>query len=191
MKYEIETNEKWCMLNALVGIILDNVKGCLIEIGTSYGDVVRDKRKSTTIMGDHAELQNINFYTCDIRKNVVIDYAGHTHFAMSSLAFIEGFDKYVWEVPAAVLLDGCHDYDTVIQEIIFFFEKLVVGGVIFLHDTMPKLEKNLRRGSCSNSYLVRQEVEGWTNADCFTWPYTAGNVGLTMLLKREENEIRN
>ncbi len=68
MKYEIETDEKWCMLNALVGVILRYVRGSIVEIGTSYGDPVKEKRKSTNILGDHAIRFNRTFYTCDIRK---------------------------------------------------------------------------------------------------------------------------
>lgn len=190
MKYEIETNEKWSILNALTGIILKYKPGCIIEIGTSYGDVVRDKRKSTTILGDHAKLFNQNFYTCDIRKQVVIDYAKHKHFAMSSFDFIKGFDEYVNEPPSVVFLDGCHNYDVVIQEVKFFFNVLNTGGFIFMHDTMPRTDKSLAGGACSDSYRVRQEVEKWTEiADCLTLPYTAGNNGLTMLIKKEENRI--
>lgn len=190
MKYEIETNEKWCMLNALTGIILRYKPGCIIEIGTSYGDSVRDKRKSTTILGDHAKLFNQNFYTCDIRKQVVIDYAKHKHFAMPSLEFIKRFDEYVGEPPSVVFLDGCHDYDVVIQEVEFFFFVIITGGIIFMHDTMPRKDRSLGRGACSDSYRVRQEVETWTEiADCLTWPYTAASNGLTMLIKKEKDRI--
>ena len=190
MKYEIETDEKWAALNALTGIILRFRPGCVIEIGTSYGDVVRDKRKSTTILGDHAKLFDVNFYTCDIRKQVVIDYEKHLHFDMSSLEFMKGFDEYVGEGPSVVFLDGCHDYDVVIQEVKFFFFVLNIGGFIFMHDTMPRKEKALARGACSDSYRVRQEVETWTEiADCLTLPYTAGNCGLTMIIKKEEDRI--
>lgn len=187
MKYEIETDEKWATLNALVGIILRFVPGSVVEIGTSYGDVVRDKRKSTTILGDHAKLFDRSFYTCDIRKQVVIDYKKHKHFAMPSMKFMPLFLDFK-ELPAVIFLDGCHDYDVVIQEVKFFFTIMNTGGVIFLHDTMPRGERALARGACSDSYRVRQELETWTKiADCFTWTYTAGNCGLTMINKKEEN----
>ncbi len=188
MKYEIETDEKWSMLNALVGIVLRYVRGCVVEIGTSYGDGVREKRKSTTINGDHAKLFNRHFNTCDIRKQVVIDYEKHHHFGMSSLEFIRRYDELVGENPAVVFLDGNHDYNCVIEEVKFFFTRLNTGGMIFMHDTMPKKKKALINSACSDSYRVRQELETWTDvADCFTWFYTARNCGLTMINKKEEN----
>ncbi len=190
MKYEIETDEKWAMLNALVGIVLRFVPGCVVEIGSSYGDAVREKRKSTTIMGDHAQLFNRIFNTCDIRRVSKMAYEKHRHFGMSSLDFLKIYDEQVKERPAVVFIDGNHDYDFVIQEVKFFFPRLNTGGMIFMHDTMPRKEKALEHAACSDSYRVRQELETWTDvADCFTWFYTAGNCGLTMINKKEENRV--
>jgi len=190
MKYEIDTKEAWCMLNALVGIILKYRNGCVVEIGTSYGEVVRDKRQSTIILGDHSKLFGVNFYTCDIRKQVKMDYEKHKHFALSSFIFMEQYDEEVKEAPAVVFLDGSHNAEVVLPEVKFFFPRLITGGVIFMHDTLPKNEQHvLDKGLCSDAYLVRQEIETWCpeKADCFTWPYTAGPHGLTMLIKKEED----
>lgn len=187
MRYEVDSKEKWSVLNALVGIVLQWRRGCIVEIGSSYGDAVREKRKSTTINGDHAKLFDVNFYTCDIRRQVVIDYEKHLHFAMSSFLFMEQYDEVICETPAVVFLDGCHDSPVVIEEVKFFFPRLIIGGMIFLHDTMPRKEKALNRSLCSDSYLVRQELETWTEkADCLTVPWSAGNNGLTMIIKKEE-----
>ena len=39
----------------------------------------------------------------------------------------------------------------------------------------------------ADSYLVRQELEQKKELMTFTWPYTAANVGLTMVMKKEKN----
>ena len=185
----INPQEKWVMLDAVAGIVLSQklLRLPVVEIGSSYGDVVKEKRKSSTILIDRARQADVDIYTCDIKKQCVTDYPKHKHFAMSSFDFMKEFAT--WDVkPALVFLDGCHDYDVVIEEVKFFLEVLATHGVILMHDTYPRKEKSLRHGACSDSYRVRQEVEGWRNiVDCFTWPYTAGSCGLTMIMKKEEN----
>ena len=190
MKYEIETDEKWSMLNAIVGMVLRYVPGSVIEIGTSYGDSVKEKRKSTNIMGDHAIRFKRSFYTCDLRKKCVIDYPKHHHFIMPSFEFLPIVKKKMEEgndFPAVIFIDGKHEYETIIEEVKVLFPLLTTHGVMFFHDTMPKLEKQLIMGACGTAYKVRQELETWCpeKADIFTWPYTAGRVGLSMLIKKE------
>ena len=126
-------------------------------------------------------------FTCDIRKHCVTDYPKHKHFAMSSFDFMKECCAMKLR-PCLVFLDGCHDYDVVIEEVAFFLEALATHGVILMHDTYPPNERGLRRGANSDSYRVRQEIETWRDrVDCFTWPYTAGSHGLTMVLKKAEN----
>ena len=38
-----------------------------------------------------------------------------------------------------------------------------------------------------NVYKVRQELETRDDIQIFTWPYTAANCGLTMVMKKEPN----
>jgi hypothetical protein len=91
--------------------------------------------------------------------------------------------------PALVFLDGCHDYEVVIEEAKYFLTALCTHGIILIHDTLPKKEEHLRRGACSTAYKARQEIEAWAPEliDCFTWPFTAGRHGLTMIVKKEED----
>ncbi len=178
----LEWRDKWCIVDALVGIILRWRPGCIVEIGAQYGESILPKMNTTNVLIRHAKDTGVKYYTCDIRRPVETTYENHEHFAGSSFDFMEQFD----DKPSVVVVDGCHDYDIVIEEFKFFFEKLIDGGVMFFHDTLPGVEKSLAKSACGDSYRVRQEIERmWQVADCFTWPYTAGNVGLTMLLKRE------
>ena len=162
------------ILDALVEIVLRHVEGCVVEIGS--GD-------STHVLGKYAYEKDTLFYTCDINPDKVRKpfFDKHKHFLMSSFEFMEEFD----DSPAVVFLDGDHNYNVVSTEFEFFFDKLAVGGVIFIHDTLPPNTEHLVPGSCSDSYRLRQELEKqYDNLGCFTWPYTAGACGLTMVIKK-------
>ena len=166
-------SEKWIILDALVGIILFYRKGCVVEIGVG---------SSTDILAKHAKKANVPLYTCDLNKNISPLFNKHFHFNCSSLHFINQFDS----IPSVVFLDGNHDYDVTIKEVEFFLDKMIIGGVIFMHDTYPPSEQHLTHKYCSDSYKLRQEYEKRIDiVDCFTWPYTSGNCGLTMMIKKD------
>lgn len=185
--YLVDPQGKWCILEALTGIILRSVPGSIVEIGCTYGDSMYHRRKSTNIFAEQAMSTGVPFYTCDIKFKVEIDYTKHFHFTGPSLEFIKQFEETGFSI---VFLDGCHDYDVVIEEFNFFYKRLNNKGVIFLHDTSPAREALLAKGSCSDSYRVRQELEQKRDEldyDIITWPYSSGNVGLTMVLKKDPN----
>ena len=166
------SNERWTILDALVGVILFNRKGCVVEIGSG---------ESTNILAKYSKEADVNLYTCDLNKNIPLFFNKHFHFQGSSFEFIKQFN----DIPAVVFLDGNHDYEITSKEVEFFLEKLLVGGVIFLHDTYPPSKSKLVREHCSDSYRLRQEYEKRKNiVDTFTWPYTAGDCGLTMIIKK-------
>ena len=184
-QYLVDPSGKWCILEALTGIILRYVPGSIVEIGCTYGDSMYHRRKSSNIFAEQAMAAGIPFYTCDIKFKVEIDYVNHFHFVGTSLDFIDQFNETGFSI---VFLDGCHDYNVVIKEFHFFYERLSPKGVIFLHDTSPARKALLERGSCSDSYKVRQEIEqkkDELDCDIVTWPYSSGNVGLTMVLKKD------
>ena len=185
--YLVDPFDQWCILEALSGIILRYVPGPVVEIGSTYGDSMYHRRKSTNIFAEKAMAARVPFYTCDIMKQVEIDYREHYHFAGPSLEFIKQFEETDLSI---VFLDGCHNYDVVIQEFYFFYERLKIGGVVFLHDTSPLKEVLLDPGTCSDSYKVRQEIESKRedlDCDVLTWPYASGRVGLTTVLKKDPN----
>lgn len=168
----------WIILERLVDIILEHRKGCIVEI---------EMGRSTSVLKKFAEQFHVKLYSCDINKQMLTLQGGDYHmvFIGKSLDFIKTFD----DTPAIVLLDGWHGYETVIQEAEFFFDKMIKGGVMFLHDTFPKTEDKLVKHLCSTSYKVRQAFELKTDRDCFTWPYACGicETGLTMVIKREKD----
>jgi len=65
-----------------------------------------------------------------------------------------------------------------------------LGGIIFMHDTYQTTDLKIRneshpRGPASDHFKVRQELEATESLQTFTWPYTAGNCGLTMVMKKD------
>jgi predicted O-methyltransferase YrrM len=175
--------KQWIILDRLSDVILSNVKGCVVEIGMG---------RSTYILAHHAKKFKRKMYACDSSKtkgNRVKEAIGYKNLIFwhgKSLRFIEQFD----DEPALVFLDGNHYYHTVSKEAKFFLDKLAPGGVMFLHDTYlhPKhFKKYESKGKAKryDTYKIRQELENTMDAWCLTFPYTAGNCGLTMVLKKE------
>lgn len=165
----------WSILKGLIDIILYYRPYCVVEIGCGL---------STPILAQAAENAGVKMYSCDMKESKAISYGRH-HFHSIGLScnFIKKFD----ETPAIVLIDGNHNYETAKMEFDFFFDKLVSGGVIFIHDTYPPHERKLAQNACGDVYRLRQELETRTDEmDCFTWPYTAGWDGLTQVIKKEK-----
>jgi len=181
----INFGEIWVMLDALSGPILKHLRGCVVEIGTSYGDII-EAWKSTNILTKYAKMFNRQYYTCDIKKHVVVDYKNHKHFAGPSLEFIKQFPEN--ETPALVFLDGAHEHEIVIQEALFFLDKMTDHGIMFLHDTCPMTQKLYDSNNCRDSWKTRQELEKMRDVcDCFTWRFTARRAGLTMVTKKPKD----
>lgn len=167
----------WIIIDKLTDIILQNREGCIVEIGSS---VVNNS--STHILAKYAKAQDVKFYSCDI-KAINSLFENHIVFVGESEKFMKQFN----DIPSIVLLDGCHDSNIVEKEVNYFINKIIEGGIIFMHDTYPPSERYLQKEFSSNCYKVRQKLEKRKDINCFTWPYTAWNCGLTMIMKKEKN----
>ena len=180
----IYAHNEWIILEKLVGIILENVPGCIVEIGCGI---------STLVLADQARATESKLYTCDtVDKRIkwvmeIAKYDNLIPFCGRSSEFMKIFN----DTPSIVLLDGCHQLNTVGEEVEFFLGKLNIGGVMFLHDTCPWIntfKKKKAQGKEIDTYLVRKELEQNPNVDVFTWRYTASKCGLTMVLKKDMSE---
>jgi hypothetical protein len=166
----------WSVIKGLADIILFYRPYTVVEIGAG---------ESTRVLAEAAENAEVKFYSVDIQQHKL---SYHTHWQENilgnSLEFIKTFD----EKCGLVLIDANHTYEVAKQEFDFFFEKLVPGGVIFLHDTFPCMEEAINDQACGDVYKLRQELEKRTDEmDCFTWPYTAIFNGLTMVIKKDKD----
>jgi predicted O-methyltransferase YrrM len=142
--------EHWILLDQLTDIILENVKGCVVDIGIG---------QSTAVLYDHTSKLKRKHYCCDIsgkRCRWARTLPGLEVFEGRSFDFIKQFS----DIPVAlVFLDGDHKYSTVIEEIKFFLNILSPGGIIFFHDTMLRNWGDVYGKVVSDSYLARQEME--------------------------------
>ena len=164
----------WSLLKVLVPIILFYRPYCIVEIGAGA---------STIHLARIAERFGVRLYSCDksSHKNKTY-FKDHIFVQKMSVDFIKEFE----DTPSVVLIDADHSYEVAKIEFDFFFEKLIPGGVIFLHDTMPPHAEYLEKTACHDVYKLRQDLEKRDDLDCFTWPYTAGFCGLTQIIKKEE-----
>ena len=173
--------EEWIILDRLADVILANVDGCIVDIGIG---------SSTKVLIKYAKKFNVQHYSCDInvKKCEWARRVGCKVFEGKSLYFIKEFNDF----PALVFIDGEHLYETVKQEVEFFLPLLSYGGVIFLHDTNPpeRYKSNNGKG-CGDVYKIIQELEKDKNLQIFTWPYTAAECGLTMIMKKNFIENNN
>lgn len=180
----------WTIMDAIVPEILYNIPGPIVEIGMG---------ESSEILANHAHQNSRKLYSCDLQMGGMFNafdkplFDGHICFIGKSEEFIKGFK----ETPAIVFIDGEHTYETVKMEVDYFLPKLVYNGVMFMHDTFPhsfrltQKDENYPVGQKPEDiYRVRQELERNPDIDVLTWPYTAQNVGLTMVLKHPPNKKR-
>lgn len=163
----------WGIVQQFLPFVLNKFTGCLVEIGAG---------SSTHVLNNIAKHYRLKFYSCDARKKAnCTDKLSEYHYPMimTSFEFMEIFD----DEPIFVLLDGCHDYEVVKEEFYFFYKLLKPGGMILIHDTMPKAETHLAHGACSDSYKLRQELERNPEVNIITWPHLVIAHGLSMILK--------
>jgi len=177
---------EWVLLDYLLPVILSHRDGCIVEIGIGV---------STFFMCKHGFDYGRTVYSVDVNSEKIKKHdesayhPGHIPVWKSSEEFMQIFDEQC----AVVLIDGAHDYEIAKMEFDFFFGKLVEGGVIFIHDTYPPVADGddyaafLKNDACGDVYRLRQDLEKRRDEmEIFTWPYTAGWNGLTMVLKKEK-----
>lgn len=176
-------HNSWIILDSLSDIVLANVEGCIVEIGVG---------QSTTILSQYAKKYNRRHYAVDKSdqacKRIKTEVFSNTAiYQVNSLDFMKTF----YEPIALFLLDGSHKYHVIKQEAQFFIGKLVpAGGIGFLHDTYiseKRYETYKAKGKTTEAYKVRMELEKRDDISTFTWPYTCGDFGLTMIMKKGKN----
>ena len=178
---------EWIVLDRLTDIILKYVDGCIIDIGIG---------ETTLVLLKHSKLFDRTHFSID-KRQMVCDWltkehslnlhAGHFLYCGTSHDFITEFSKKSEQV-AVAMLDGSHNYETMQYEVNFFLSKLSVGGVIFVHDTMPwerTYSSKENRGKKTESWRIRTVTGERDDVEIFTWPYTAAYCGLTMILKKD------
>ena len=169
----------WDIMDALVPKILKYVPGDIVEIGMG---------ESTTVFADHAYQAGVRLYSCDIQMGGMFEvfdkeiFLNHICYIGRSEDFMQEYNGYA----SIVFIDAEHNYEMIKKEVDFFLPRLLPGGVMFLHDTMPRYERQIKPDkhgwSPGDVYRMRQELECNPKYDVFTWPYSAQDMGLTMVM---------
>ncbi len=162
----------WPIIDALAPFFFKNYKGCIIEIGAG---------KSTIVLNKLAVKFKRKLYSCDMIDKIKEDLSQyHMRVIKKSFEFMEEFN----DTPMFVLLDGSHKYEDVKEEFYFFYKRLVPGGVILMHDTIPPSELFLHNSRCGDAYKLRLEIEKNPNIDIVSFQYPMTIVGQSMVIKR-------
>lgn len=167
----------WMIMGRLAKPILENVKGCVMEIGLGPSSIVLHRC---------AVKHGVEYHGCD-RKHSVCDWAIGQGIEKVYKMKSEIFLPLVPAPIAMAFIDGTHNAKYVLPEVAAVLNKLAVGGVLFMHDTYPPEEWAHESGKkhCGNVYKVRQVLEKDNSLYTFTWPYTATKCGLTMVMKKD------
>lgn len=176
----LATDGSWDILEVVTNKVLQYNPGDIIEIGMG---------ESTKVLAACAYQHDVKLYSCDLKMGGRGDYFDkpvskcHHCFVGSSKKFMKQYKGN----PSIVLLDGSHLYEDIKREVDFFLPRMKIGGVMFLHDTMPPDEGFLHDEMCGQAYKIRQDLEVTNEVDTFTWPYSALSVGLTMVMKHNDD----
>lgn len=188
----------------LIGeLTLPALEGDIVEIGAG---------NSSIYMSFLAKKFNRRILYCDrdidcferlkpIPENLVEDYVLVHKNAMPDLSnldlthrvfYVGSSDDFFKDIPlnnvAFAFIDGDHRYAQVKKDFENLVPHMVPNGIICMHDTYPPVEHNLTDNYCSNSYLMRQELQKDPRFDCFTWVHTGScKYGVTMVRVREKD----
>jgi len=177
--------QDWIVLETLSDIVLQHVPGAIWEIGIGV---------STQILAELSKKHRAHMATCDtnIKK---CDWAKRTFPWIQadnrpSLEFLKSWNVVGTNFqPSVVLLDGNHRYPTVRAEVDLVLSQLKIGGLLFMHDTCkPTWDDVYLKTGTSDSYLVRRELEQDPSLMSITFPYTAADMGLTIVMKKDMSE---
>jgi len=93
-----------------------------------------------------------------------------------------------FSVFALAFIDGDHRYEYVARDFYNTLQSLAPGGFIFLHDTYPPDITWTSENKCGTVNELRIELERNPKLEVFTFPFTAFNVGLTMIRVKDDRE---
>lgn len=175
--------ERWGLLSTLSDCIVDHVSGDILEIGCG---------ESSIYFSRLAEKYDRKCYHVEYSKSGVENmrntkgYFGENSevFNMKSDDFFE--TGYITKPLALAFIDGDHVYEAVANDFYNTVDNLAKGGFIFLHDTYPPDITWISESKCGTVNVLRRELEEDSYYEIFTFPFTAFNVGLSMVRIKED-----
>lgn len=184
--------ERWGLLGVLSDYVLNYVQGDIMEIGCG---------ESSIFLSQLAEKYNRKCYHIEYSKSGVENmkntkgYFGKNSqvFNMKSEEFFKALHTADIGYPNLALgfIDGDHSYEVATYDFEEMEKYLVVGGYIFIHDTLPPTDEWTVPEKCGTVYKLREDLENEScliknnggNIEVFTFPRSSFDVGLTMVRK--------
>ena len=180
--------DRWGLLGVLSDCVLNFVDGNILEIGCG---------ESSVYFSRLAEKYNRRCFHVEYSKSGVENMKNTTgYFGKNSIVYNCKSDKFFQDAStnmkfALAFIDGDHLYQPVQRDFWNASTHLVPGGFIFLHDTYPPDKSWTVEHKCGTVFKLRQDLENLEEWEVFTFPFTAFNVGLTMVRKKENREWEN
>jgi hypothetical protein len=181
--------ERWGLLSALSDCVVNHVKGDILEIGCG---------ESSVYLSKIAEKYHRSCYHVEYSKSGVVNmkatkgYFGENSFVYNGKSddFFAGTHELEkpFSVFALAFIDGDHQYDYVARDFYHTVQFLAPGGFIFLHDTYPPDITWTSDNKCGTVFELRIEIEEDPLYEVFTFPFTAFNVGLSMIRIKDDRE---
>jgi len=181
---DIEKLTEFGALGLIGELTLPALEGDIVEIGSG---------NSSMYLSFLARKFKRKIYYCDWDVECYQRLKAIPDYLMEEGTFYVGksddfFKDIKLDKVALAFIDGDHRYEQVKRDFENLIPYMVSHGIICLHDTFPPVEHNLMDNFCSNSYLLRQDLQRDDRFDCFTWVHTGScKFGLTMVRVRDKN----
>jgi len=173
--------DRWGLVGVLSDCVLNYVSGDLLEIGIC---------ETSIFLSELAMKHNRKIYHCDYSKSLIENMKNTSgYFCENSVIYRGTSDdffksKIVKSNIAFGFIDGSHEYDIVKRDFWSMNELLVKDGMIVLHDSLPPDESWSVNHKCGQVYKLRIDLENDPRFDVLTFPFSAFNVGLTIIKRR-------
>lgn len=176
--------ERWGLLGVLADCVLNYVKGDIIEIGCG---------ESSIILSSLAEKYDRTCYHVEYSKSGVENMKNtEGYFGKNSVVYNGKSDDFFIDASmsplALAFIDGDHSYEAVSNDFWNVNEYLTNDGFIFIHDTYPPNKTWTIDSKCGTVCLLRNDLEHLNEWEIFTFPFTAFNVGLSMVRRKKERK---
>lgn len=176
--------DRWGLLSVLADCTLNYVNGNILEIGAGESSIYLSKL---------AEKYNRTCYHIEYSKSGVENMKNTKgYFGKNSKVFNMKSDEFFKQTNqmqlAFVFIDGDHLYEQVRKDFYNSLNYLLKDGIIVLHDTLPPDKTWTLESRCGTVFKLRREIEADNRFDIFTFPFTAFDVGLSIVKIRENRK---
>jgi len=172
--------DRWGLMSVLADCVLNYVDGNILEIGCG---------ESSIFLSRLAEKYDRTCYHVEYSKSGVENMKNTKgYFGKNSIIYNGKSDDFFIDASmsplALAFIDGDHTSEVVKRDFENTERHLVDGGFIFLHDTLPPDESWIGEAKCGTVFVLRRYLETRDDLEVFTFPFTAFNVGLTMVRRK-------